>query len=393
MTRLLLEVTASLSEFVNVPLGKQVKEMDTSPQLDAYSGVEIVIDDDTSVFAGNRSGRVLEIQNPWGTQEQAQNILASLMSTGFQYQPYTASGALLNPAAEIGDGVTLNGVYSGIYKMTRRYGSMADADISAPQDEQIDHEYPYEPKQDRVYKREIADAQAQITINSNAISAEVFRATSVEESLQSAISQTAEEISATVLRKTGGSSSSFGWTLTDSSWELKSGGSTVFKATASGIEISGKVTAISGKIANFTIATNKLYSGMSGINSTSNGVYIGTDGIAVGGGNFKVTSSGSVSAKNMSLSGTLSIGGTNITAEALRSGAQSAYSNGSYWSNGSGYGYNYNAATAYGASGPTYFNCSTLYANSIIYNGAKMQKYTTGIKDGDGIMRYITYYA
>lgn len=374
-----------MSEFQNIPVGKQAQEMDISPQFQPYSGVEIVVSEDTAYFAGNESGRVLRIENPWGTQEQANNILASLTQSGFQYQPYTATSALVNPAAELGDAVSVNGVYSGIYKLNRDYSSLMATDIEAPQDEEVDHEFPYEPKQDRIYKREIADAQAAISLTQDQISAEVFRATSAEESLSSAIQQTATEISANVLKKTGGSSSSFGWTLTDSSWELQSNNQTVFKATSSGVEISGKVTATSGTIGGFTITNSSIYNGMNNINSTSNGVYIGTNGIAVGGGKFKVTSSGAVSAANMTLTGTLNIGGTNITAAALRSGAQSAYTNGGSWTTGATRAAGWYNATQSGTSSyPAYFRCSNLIcsfiaANSMQFNGSNLSKRTATI--------------
>ena len=347
-----------MSNFVNVPVGKQVESMDVSPQFDAYSGVEIIVDDDTSFFAGNRTGRVLSIQNPWGTKQQAQNILASLTSTGFQYQPFTASKALLNPAAEIGDAVTVNGIYSGVYKLSRRFGPLTDADIEAPQDEEVDHEYPFEPKQDRVFKREIAQASAQITLTQSQITAEVSRATQAEGSLSSRITQTANEISSEITRaksaegtlssritqnatsinakvsQTGGNNSSFGWSLLSNKFSLFAGNKEVFKCTASGVEIQGKITSTSGQIGGFTIGSSALYNGMSSLTSSANGVYVGTNGISVGGGKFKVTSSGAVSAANMTLTGTLNVGGTNITANALRSGAQSAYNNSSYWSGG-----------------------------------------------------------
>lgn len=311
--------------------------MDYSPQFDAYSGVEIIIDDDTSIFSGNRSGRVLSFSNPFGTQEQADNILASLKSTGFQYQPFTASGALLNPAAEIGDGVTINGLYSGIYKISRSYDALAPSDIEAPQDEEVDHEYPYEPKEERIFRREIADAQAQITLNQNAITAEVTRATTAEGAMSSLITQNAQSINAKV-SQTGGDNSSFGWSLLSNKFSLFAGSKEVFKCTSSGVEINGKITATSGFIGNgssgFTITASSIYNGMGNINSGANGIYIGTNGIALGGGKFKVTSTGSVSATDMTLSGTLNIGGSTISASTLRSGAQSAYSNGGYWSGG-----------------------------------------------------------
>lgn len=402
-----------MSNFVNVPLGKQVESMDVSPQFDAYSGVEIIVDDDTSFFAGNRSGRVLSIQNAWGTQAQAQNILASLTNTGFQYQPFSASKALLNPAAEIGDAVTVNGIYSGVYKMSRRFGPLTDADIEAPQDEELDHEYPFAPMQDRVFKREIAQASAQITLTQSQITAEVSRATQAEGALSSSISVTANQIKSTVasatskydttglsislygygtpaqagisasgnsnklyldqntgyyyksngstwtkqnntalklittnlssaisqqagdisakVSQTGGNNSSFGWSLLANKFSLYSGNKEVFKCTASGVEIQGKITATSGQIGGFTIGSSSIYKGTSSISSGTAGVYVGTNGIRIVGssGSFTANASGSVT-----MTGTLNIGGTNITAAALRSGAQSAYNNSSYWSGG-----------------------------------------------------------
>ena len=388
-------MTEYLSETTKVVLGREVSSFDVSPQFEAYSGVEIVVDENTSYFAGNQNGRVLTIQNEWGTQAQANNILADLQAKGFQYQPYTASGAILNPAAEIGDGVTIADTYSGIYTMSKVFGHLMKSDISAPQDEEVNHEFPYEPKQDRVYKREIAEAHAQIKVNANSISAEVLRATNRENALQSSITQTATEISATVLKKSGGSSSSFGWTLTDSAWTLKSSNSTVFKVDKNGAEVKGKITATSGLIGGFTIGSSAIYNGMTSLSSTKSGVYVGTDGISVGGGRFKVTSGGAVSATNMTLSGTLTIGGVSISAANLANGAlngTSAYgwtsSNGGYCTSGAYYGYNYNSATNRNSgSYPSYFRASTLYASSLIVGGYDVR--WSYVQGGDGIYRWM----
>ena len=371
MMLLRLGVTASLSDYEKIAVGKEVESFEVSPQFDAYSGVIITDSEGNEELVGTDTGRTITI--PGITREQAQAILADLTGSGFQYQPYTANGALLNPAAELGDGVTINGTYSGIYKMSRNYSPLMTANIEAPQDEEIDHEYPYEPKQDRIFKREIAQAMTRISQTEDAITLEAQRATDAEGVLRSSINQTASEVSAKV-SQTGGNNSSFGWSLTSSSFDLYSGGSRVFRATSSGVEISGRITATSGYIGNgsqgFAITASSIYNGMSYINSGSTGIYIGTDGIALGGGRFKVTSSGSVSATNMSLSGTLNIGGTNITAAALRSGAQSAYNNSSTWSTGAGYGYNYNRATQNGTTSyPAYFKCGELRVGSLFLSG------------------------
>lgn len=365
------EVTGYLSDFEKIAVGKEVESFETSPQFDAYSGVVIVDSEGNEELVGTDTGRTITI--PGITREQAQAILADLTGSGFQYQPYTASNAILNPAAELGDGVTINGTYSGIYKMSRNYSPLMTADIEAPQDEEIDHEYPYEPKRDRIFKREIAQAMTRISQTEDAITLEAQRATDAEGVLRSSINQTASEVSAKV-SQTGGNNSSFGWSLTSSSFDLYSGGSRVFRATSSGVEISGRITATSGYIGNgsqgFAITASSIYNGMSYINSGSSGIYIGTDGIALGGGRFKVTSSGSVSATNMVLTGTLNIGGSNITAAALRSGAQSAYNNSSTWSTGAGYGYNYNRATQNGTTSyPAYFKCGELRVGGLFLSG------------------------
>lgn len=354
-----------MSNFDRTGLGKRVSDLNVSPQFDGYSGVEIVIDEETSVFSGDTTGRVLTINNPWGTQEQADNILASIQ--GFQYQPYEASGALLTPAAELGDAVSVNGVYSGIYRMSRNHSALMDANISAPQDEEIDHEYPYESKENRDINRKFTQVQSEFSLQSNEIAAKVSQ--------------------------TGGDNSSFGWNLLSDHFSLFSGNTEVFRVDSSGATVKGVITATSGKIGGFTIGSSALYNNISDFSNSGNkssGVYIGTNGIRLG-KNFTVNSSGNVSANNMSLSGTLNIGGTNITAAALRSGAQSAYNNSSTWSTGSGYGYNYNNATkSSGGSYPGYFKatvlaCSTLSATTITTSGMRFGAYNCYVTTINGV--------
>ena len=340
-----LEVTGFLSEYGINSLSKRYMELDVSPQFDGYSGVEIVVDDETTYFAGNTNGRIITIQNPWGTQEQANNILSSLM--GFQYQPYTASGALLNPAAELGDGVSLNGLYSGLYKIDRNYSSLMSTEISAPQDEEIDHEYPFETKGNREITRKFMAVQSEFTLQSNEIAAKVSQ--------------------------TGGDNTSFGWNLLSDHFSLFSGSSEVFRVDSSGATVKGTITATDGKIGNFNIGSNAIWNNISEFSNPgglSSGVYLGTDGIRLG-RNFSVNSSGGITANNATLTGTLTVGGETISAATLRSGAQSAYNNGSYWSGGAGGGYGFiNATNRNSGSYPSYFkataiSCTTLGVSTL----------------------------
>ena len=361
-----------MSEYAKIPIGQEAESLDVSPRFDGYSGIEVINDDGTSFFVGKHTNRVLTIHGI--TEDQANNILTELKKAAFQYQPHETQGALLNPAAELGDGVTVNSTYSGIYKMEKRFTPKMDTDISAPYDEEIDHEYPYQPKQDRVYQRAIAENKSQISLTQEQISVEVSRAKGAEVELSSAITSTAETITAKVNKKvtsdTGETSrETFGWNLTSNSWTLYSGGKTVFKATKDGVEVTGKITASTGKIGGFTIGSNSITTNEQTWNGHTTGIYIGNNGIQLGsldGSYFWASKSGNVVAKNMSLTGTLKIAGTEIDASKLRIGAQSSYDNRSTWSTGAGYGYNDNAATTQGTTSyPSVFRCGTLTTNTI----------------------------
>lgn len=74
--------------------------------------------------------------------------------------------------------------------------------------------------------------------------------------------------------------------------------------TATGADISGRIQATDGIIGGFTIGENAIYNSITGMeDQTSNGVYLGVDGIKLG-DKFSVTSEGYVTLK----SGTLAIG-------------------------------------------------------------------------------------
>lgn len=327
-------------------------KVDVSPQFDNYSKVIIHVSDETAYEAGNDSGRTLEIDNPFGTQTMANNILASLV--GFQYQPYTAQGALLDPAAEIGDAVNMRGAYGGIYTRERSFNRLMKADVSAPHDEEINHEYAYESPERREFKRSINEVKASLIIANDRIDASVSQ--------------------------TGGEPSSFGWSLTSNAHRWYANGNEVMAVTASGLKVTGEIQATSGKIGNFNISATAIWNNISSFGgSQSSGVYIGTNGIQLGQA-FKVTPTGQVtasniSANNMTLTGTLNIGGSTITAAALRSGAQSAYSNGSYWSGGASGGYSFTSATTSQSGQANNFWANNLrgnrvYANTYLYAAA-----------------------
>ena len=112
-----------------------------------------------------------------------------------------------------------------------------------------------------------------------------------------------DAISAKVSR-TGGNNSTFGWVLNDSAHIWFSGSQSVMSISyANGLVVKGNITATSGYIGNssqgFEITSTAMRNGMTSLSDTShNGIYLGTDGIALGQGKFKVTSAGALTARS-----------------------------------------------------------------------------------------------
>lgn len=234
----------------------------------------------------------------------ANDILESIGE--FVYRPYDTEWAKLDPAAELGDGVTINGVFSGIYVNETNFSTLMAARIAAPQENAVDHEYPYKSPTDRKTTRQFAETRASLRVNAASIQAEVTAREASETEMRAALELHAQEIAARVT-KTGGNSASFGWSLTADGFVLESSGQEVFRATKDGVDITGKITATSGfigsKDSGFTITQNAIYNKLSELYGTVDGVYIGADGIALGGGKFRVNSYGQLYATDGTFTG------------------------------------------------------------------------------------------
>lgn len=155
------------------------------------------------------------------------------------------------------------------------------------------------------------ELDGKITVEAGRITTEVSERKAGEKDLRSAITQTAKEIrlevstnyvaNGTVSVKLSGESGDVSITgnrlIVDSS---------NFKINKTGeATITGTINANKGKIGGangFTIEANKMYSGKSSLSSSTNGVYVGTDGIALGSNNkFKVTNAGAITAVSGSI--------------------------------------------------------------------------------------------
>lgn len=331
-----------MSNSVNIL--RNMVSFDKAEQFDGFSKVVIIVSDEIEYSAGTDTGRTLTLNCPWGTQEIANNILQSIK--GFQYQPMTAGNALVDPSVEIGDGISANGVYSGVYSLETKFNSNLPTTVSAPSDEELYEEHTYVPKSEREVTRKFLDFQSQFRIQDGKISAEVEERKSDTNSIRATLEVQAGQITAKV-NKNDGSSSTFGWALETASWRIFSGSNTVLKADKNGLEVKGVIRATSGEIGGFKITSNSLtYNNQTWGGTNTNGIYIGPSGIQLG-KNFKVDSAGNLTAASGTFTGSVNAGN-------IQYGGSAGYLSGGGISSGSIYGNRMVAntiSTAYTSSG------------------------------------------
>lgn len=207
----------------------------------------------------------------------------------------------------------------------------------------------------------VSTAEGNITSLTADVSGLKTRVTNAEGDISS-LEQTASSLSATVSNKAdkiGGNNSSFGWQLNSSGFYLYSNGVNVMSVTSSGLVVNGEINALSGtltdmtvngrltmgnnadyyidanyddgsyyiympglridessgavfsgnlsapsgSICGFTIGSKALYNAKSAYNNTTEGVYLGTDGIGLGAGTFYVTKAGALYASSVDITG------------------------------------------------------------------------------------------
>ena len=280
--RLRLGVLGSLSDTTN--LRRSVSSLEKQDVFDGYTKVVISVSDDVEYSAGTDTGRTMTLVCPWGTQAIAEKLLSRVR--GFQYQPFTASGAHLDPSVELGDGVTVGKVYSGIFTKDVSHGPLYTADISAPGGEKINYQYEYKSPQERKVERQNKEVRASLSIQADRITQEVTERQNQVGELRATLNVQAQQIEAKVSNE-GGNSSSFGWKLTATGWSVYGNGSEKFRIDKDGAYVNGEIRATSGKIGGFDIQSNYMsYNNQTWGGTNSTGIYVGTSGIQCGANSY-----------------------------------------------------------------------------------------------------------
>lgn len=135
------------------------------------SGIELMVDEKNMYFAGNDSGYVMTIDCPYGTQEMANDLLAK--AKGFEYQGFTAEQVILPPETELGDGITVAGIYGMVARRSFKFTPGMTSNIEAPRELEVQHEYKYSSPQQRRTERQIAEARSTFTKTAEEITLKV----------------------------------------------------------------------------------------------------------------------------------------------------------------------------------------------------------------------------
>ena len=393
------------SRYVTIGLGMKVLEK--SPAIAGVSGVTLETDEGITVSAGTDSQYMVKGTCNFAASDGVANLCLNRL-LNYSYKPFTFKTVDLDPLVDAGDIAIADGDGYQIMDIEWTFSKRPYANLSAPYDEEVDHEYTIVSPEAKTYRKGLAalgDAEARInsSIEQTATSITTTvsqtyetktdasgKLTAAQNYADSQIQQTAESITATVsasqkqydtesytvslygygapsatqyppgsynnkyylnqsdgslyksngstwskvknlnlittsqqtqitqnansisakVSKVGGNNNSFGWAMNDSSHIWYANSQEVMKLTSAGLVVKGEIRATTGFIGDgtngFTITNTGIYKGMTSFGDTQhNGVYIGSEGISLGGGKFKVDMYGNVTASSGTFTGSV----------------------------------------------------------------------------------------
>lgn len=133
------------------------------------SRISLYPDENTMYTSGSDSGYDLTGETAYATQTMANNLLNVL--NGIEYLPFSATNAIINPALELGDSVKVDGKTVVLASISYTVNAGMIANIGAPFDQEINHEYQYAEKTRS--ERILAQSYSQIRKTTDEIALEV----------------------------------------------------------------------------------------------------------------------------------------------------------------------------------------------------------------------------
>lgn len=240
----------------SVYVGQKALSLTEYEKTAPISGVILWVDDENCYEAGDETGTVIEQDCPYATQEMANNLLATLQ--GYSYQGLEANGAKVSPVAELGDGITVGGLYTQLAYQNIRFSTGEVMDVAAPGSDETLHEYKTDGQTTKRFTHQIAETR-------------------------SLISKTSEEILLQVENELEGLSSSFSVQLDN---------------------ITGRVNGLDGEFAELSLTLDGLTVTDSTGKTVINGSMIQTSNLYVNAANI----SGTLAANQINLTGAITWG-------------------------------------------------------------------------------------
>lgn len=151
----------------SVYVGQKALSLTEYEKTAPITGVILWVDDENCYEAGDETGTVIEQDCPYASQSMADNLLATLQ--GYSYQGLEANGAKVSPIAELGDGLTIGGLYTQLAYQNIRFSTGEVMDVAAPGSDETLHEYKTEGQTTKQFTHQIAETRSLISKTSEEI--------------------------------------------------------------------------------------------------------------------------------------------------------------------------------------------------------------------------------
>lgn len=146
-------------------IGLDITGFENTGKYRPISRVTLRVDDENVFTAGDDTGLEITASCPHATQEMVNALLTQLQ--GYQYQSFTADAVNLDPAAELGDGITVSGIYSTLSQLNDDGNGFPD--ISAPGEVALEEEYPSAGPMEQEFNQKLAQTRSLISKTSEEI--------------------------------------------------------------------------------------------------------------------------------------------------------------------------------------------------------------------------------
>lgn len=242
----------------SVFLGANAASFERKGESQAISKITLVVDEENFYSAGDDTGYELTADCPWATQAMADALLTAMR--GRTITAYAAGSALLDISAELGDGITVNGVYSEIGKMDITCDLMDTADVSSDVAGDVEQEYATAGSLTQTVNR-VRKSVTELIVEAGQITAHI---TDVQKELESQITLTAESLTSQITDTKNGlesqiqqTTTSLTSTITDTKNDLESQIQQTSSSLTSQIrDAEDNISSIEQKVDNITLSVD-----------------------------------------------------------------------------------------------------------------------------------------